>query len=221
MSRSAILDAAMHLAEVEGDTQLSLARLGKALDVDATAMYRHFRDKDDLLLALGDRLIKVAVSEMEPLGHWSDTLESIALQLREVCLARPALSCVIAARFTGGDGELELRDHVLAALSEAGFEGVEAAAQCRAFVEMTLGHIALTATLLSLPAELQEQDVALGLRIYNLAGPSLTRASIRSRPNAARTDEDAVFRVILSHFLSGLRAAAQGHSLPDSTGTTR
>lgn len=206
LSRAAILDAAMHLAEVEGATRLSLARLGRALDVDATAVYRHFRDKDELMLALGDLLIKSAVSQMTPAAHWVDTLDGIAWQLRAVCLARPALSVQIAARFTGGDGELELRDHVLAALHEAGLTGAAAAAQCRAFVELTLGHIALTAALLSLPPALQEQDVAHGQRIYDVAGPAQTRAQLRRRPHAAREDEDAVFRVILTHFLAGLRA---------------
>ena len=55
LSREVIIRAALHLAEET--PQLSLNRLGQALGVDATAVYRHFRNKDELMLALGDQLL--------------------------------------------------------------------------------------------------------------------------------------------------------------------
>jgi AcrR family transcriptional regulator len=210
LSRGSILTAAMHLAETDGTTQLSLNKLGQALGVDATAVYRHFRDKDELMLALGDLLIQEAVAHLRPRRQWNATLESIAMRLREVCLARPALAQQIAVRFTGGDGEIQLRDQVMAALAAAGLTGPVAARQCRAFVEMTLGHIALTATLLSLPDDLQQRDVLTGLRVYDQTDTAVARTQVRSRPNSARRDEDAVFRVILANFIQGLRAALPG-----------
>jgi AcrR family transcriptional regulator len=207
LSRETIMDAALRLTETEGTTQLSLNRLGRALGVDATAVYRHYRDKDELMLALGDRLLDDAVAKMRPRKTWDATLENIAARLREVCLARPALAQQIAARFTGGDGEIALRDNILAALGEAGLSGKAAAHQCRAFVELVLGHIALTATLLSLPAEAQERDVLVGLRLYGRANAWLPRSRARAYADGARDDEDAVFRLMLAIYLAGVRAS--------------
>ena len=209
LSRASILDAAMNLAETEGTTTLSLNRLGKALGVDATAVYRHYRDKDELMLALGDQLILEAVAELRPRRTWTATLRNIAIRLRETCLARPALAQQIAARFTGGDGEIEFRDHVLAALAIAGLNGRAAARHCRAYSEMILGHIALTATLLSLPDELQERDVAASMRLYGQTMTSGPRSRDVGDAAAARRDEDAVFRIMLDNFIEGVRVAAQ------------
>jgi AcrR family transcriptional regulator len=207
LSRESILTAAMQLAEAEGATQLSLSRLGRAMGVDATAVYRHFRDKDELMLALGDLLIQEAVSAIRPRRTWRTTLRHIALLLRETSLSRPALAQQIAARFTGGESEVALRDHVLAALREAGLTGVATGRYCRAFVEMIFGHIALTATLLTLPEDSQRRDVVIGLQLYGKQGSS-ARAGIVSQLDA-RKDEDAVFEVILNNFIEGVDRAAQ------------
>ena len=209
LSRESIMVAALRLTRAEGTIQLSLNRLGRELGVDATAVYRHYRDKDELMLALGDRVLAEAVGTIRPRKSWQAALENIALCLREACLSRPALAQHIAARFTGGEGEMALRDKVIAVLAEAGITGSAAAHQCRAFIEMVLSHIALSATLLSLPAEAQERDVLTGLRVYGRANAVIPRAQLRDLAAGARDDEDAVFRLVLSNYLAGMTASVR------------
>lgn len=208
LSREVILETAMRLADSEGTTSLTLARLGRALGADPTALYRHFRNKDELLLAMGDQLMAEAVAGVEPGETWVDTLRSAAWSMRRAYLARPALGAQQAPRFTGGEAETQLVATLSAELRKAGLDAAEAARHCRAFAEVVLGHIGITATLLSLPTELQEQDVAIGLRVYATPeqGPA-TRSMVRTRVATALEDEDEVFRTILETYLEGLGSA--------------
>lgn len=215
LSREVILNAAMRLADSEGTSVLTLTRLGRALGADPTALYRHFRNKDELLLAMGDQLMAEAVAGMEPGTSWLDTLRSAAWSMRRAYLARPALGAQSAARFTGGAAETRLVDTITAELTKAGLEPAAAARHCRAFAEVVLGHIGITATLLSLSPEQQELDVAIGLRVYGTP----TRRPGKQLPGlpqvaTALEDENEVFRTVLETYLEGLRAtvsAARGH----------
>ena len=215
LSREVILNAAMRLADSEGTSVLTLTRLGRALGADPTALYRHFRNKDELLLAMGDQLMAEAVAGMEPGTSWLDTLRSAAWSMRRAYLARPALGAQSAARFTGGAAETRLVDTITAELTKAGLEPDAAARHCRAFAEVVLGHIGITATLLSLSPDQQELDVAIGLRVYGTP----TRRPGKQLPSlpqvaTALEDENEVFRTVLETYLEGLRAtvsAARGH----------
>ena len=58
LSRDTIVDAYTRLADVMGPEAVSLRQLGAELGFDATAVYRHFRDKAELLEAVADRLLQ-------------------------------------------------------------------------------------------------------------------------------------------------------------------
>ncbi|MFG2110873.1 TetR/AcrR family transcriptional regulator [Micromonospora chersina] len=207
LSREVILETAMRLADSEGATFLTLTRLGRALGADPTALYRHFRNKDELLLAMGDQIMAEAVAGIEPGRTWVDTLRSAAWSMRRAYLARPALGAQSAARFTGGDAEMQLVHTIIGELTKAGIEPEEAARHCRAFAEVVLGHIGITATLLSLSPEQQALDVAIGMRVY--ATPAQRPATLRSASTHVATaleDENEVFRTVLETYLTGLRS---------------
>ena len=56
IDRDAVLDAATRLLDAEGAEAVTMRRLASELGVSAMALYRHVGTKDDLLLALIDRL---------------------------------------------------------------------------------------------------------------------------------------------------------------------
>src|SRR5688572_1534829 len=60
LTPEAIVERALEFIEREGTGALTVRRLGAELGVDPTAFYRHFRDKDDLVLACMDRAEQVA-----------------------------------------------------------------------------------------------------------------------------------------------------------------
>ena len=59
LNRDRVLHVAMELADRDGFEALSMRKLGQELGVDAMALYRHVRNKDDLF----DGLIELIVGE--------------------------------------------------------------------------------------------------------------------------------------------------------------
>jgi AcrR family transcriptional regulator len=57
LDRERILDAAEAIAQREGVGKLTIRRIGAELNADPTAIYRHFRDKQELLSELADRFL--------------------------------------------------------------------------------------------------------------------------------------------------------------------
>ncbi len=56
LSKSAVVDRALALADAPGLEALTIRRLAQDLGVTPMALYWHFRSKEDLLMALGDRV---------------------------------------------------------------------------------------------------------------------------------------------------------------------
>ena len=61
LTRERVLRTAMDLADRGGIEALSMRKLGQELGVDAMALYRHVRNKDDLL----DGIVEVIVAEID------------------------------------------------------------------------------------------------------------------------------------------------------------
>ena len=57
LTEDSIVATSIRLIEQAGSDRFTLRRLGEALGADPTAIYRHFKDKDELLRAVGDRII--------------------------------------------------------------------------------------------------------------------------------------------------------------------
>ena len=88
LSRARILGAAVVAADEGGLEGLSMRRLGQALGVDPMALYRHVRDKDDLLDGLRDVVLgEIPVVEAEP--DWRAAMRRQTLGAREVMRRHP------------------------------------------------------------------------------------------------------------------------------------
>lgn len=155
LSRDVIVDACLELLEELRPDELTLRRLGKALEVDPTAVYRHFRDKDELLRAVGDRVLDgVLVDLPDPDGEWRPVVEEICRRLRAAHLARPDVASLVRSGPPRHAHELRLTEAVLAQLARAGLPLGEAAMAYHALIELTVGSAALDAEL----AALDERD---------------------------------------------------------------
>jgi AcrR family transcriptional regulator len=76
LDREMILSTARDIFHQEGLGALTLRRLGQRLGVDATAMYRHFRNKAALLTAIIDELF-VEIPEPDPASSWRENLRKL------------------------------------------------------------------------------------------------------------------------------------------------
>jgi AcrR family transcriptional regulator len=120
LTRERVLRAAIALADRDGIEALSMRKLGQELGVDAMAMYRHVRSKDDML----DGVVELIVGEFErpPAGeNWKATLRQHAMAARRVMLKHPWARRVLEERGTSGPASLAHIEAVLATMLGAGF----------------------------------------------------------------------------------------------------
>src|SRR2546421_3525256 len=85
-----IVEESLRLLDADGVAGFSMPKLGRALGADPTAVYRHFASKDDLVLAIADRLISEATDGLTPSECWVETLIDAARRLRRTYRAHPA-----------------------------------------------------------------------------------------------------------------------------------
>ena len=120
LTRERVLQAAVDLADRGGYEALSMRKLGQELGVDAMALYRHVRGKDDLL----DGLVEVIVGQIEAPSaaiDWKATLRAQAMAARAVMLRHPWARQVLEERGTGGPATLAHIEFALATLHDGGF----------------------------------------------------------------------------------------------------
>jgi AcrR family transcriptional regulator len=110
LSRERILDTAVELAREDGPGALSMRRIAQELDVWPMSLYRHFRDKDELLDALAER----AAEAVEGDGD----LRTLLARVRGAFERHPG-----GARL---HREPALREAGLAALASAGLKPAQA-----------------------------------------------------------------------------------------------
>jgi AcrR family transcriptional regulator len=120
LTRERILEGGVALADRSGLDNLSMRKLGQELGVDAMAIYRHIKGKDDLL----DGVAEVVIGEIKrptPRGDWIQDLRGIVMAARTVMLRHPWAPRVLEERGTAGPNALAHIDTVLATLIAGGF----------------------------------------------------------------------------------------------------
>ena len=119
-----IVDAVLRLARQDPGERLTVRRLGQELDVDATAVYRHFKNRDAVVRAALDRLFALALQRtLAAAGTdtpWRGRLEVYGGELLKAFLEHPALGSESFATDTYGPGELQAIEFVLQCLTDAG-----------------------------------------------------------------------------------------------------
>jgi len=123
LSVGRIVAAAVMIADAEGLDGLSMRRVATELGAGPMSLYRHVRDKDDLLLRMMDVVLREARLPASAPPGWRPRLEVAARSLwaafrRHPWLA-PALSLTRPQAVAGG---LAYTEWVLAALAEAGLD---------------------------------------------------------------------------------------------------
>lgn len=124
LDQRVIVDAILELAREEPGARITFKRLGEALGVDATAMYRHFRNKDELTRAALDRLTGWAAADARAAsGTWRERLETHLIRTAELALEHPSIAMEGAVTDPVGPGDTSAVEFILEMLSEGGLSG--------------------------------------------------------------------------------------------------
>lgn len=114
-----IVAAGLELAERPGVSAISVRELGMMLGADPTAIYRHFRSKDDLMRALLDHIVAGAVAEVDA-TTWDERLRQLIARTLEWAARYPAIGAEAIVLTTHGPGELAAIELMLDAFRTAG-----------------------------------------------------------------------------------------------------
>lgn len=141
ISRPAVLTAALAVADERGLDALTMQAVAARLGVTAMALYRHVRDKDDLL----DGLVEALLTEFPPPDPglpWRERLAETARAIRASAARHPAVFPLLLRRPAGTEQARRVRDGVLDALREAGLNDERAARAERLISTAVLGYAA-------------------------------------------------------------------------------
>ena len=199
------MSAAIAVIGEVGAEQFSVRKLGEALDADPTAIYRHFRNKDELLRAIGDRSLAGLIDEL-PASSWRECIRELCIRIRAANLAQPALASLVRGAPPRHRNELLITETILTQLRRAGFETAAAARAYHAVIELTIGSAAIDSTVASLPAIKREQFYAEWRSDYAALDPVAFPHSVESAWALYPGSADGRFAYALDHLLDGLEA---------------
>lgn len=186
LSRDVIVDAYLRIADAEGTDDITLRRLGTELGVDPTAIYRHFRDKDELLAVAADRVIEDSAADLRPSGSWREDLRAIQLGVRRAYLTHPKAIRSLQLSPIALPTASALVDRAIGLLREAGFDEAEAATAFEMLESYTIGVAIFDAgatdeslggwrrVYASLPPETYPHVTAVSQRLYRDAQEAFT-----------------------------------------------
>lgn len=121
LTRARVLNAALELVDEQGAAALSMRRLAAKLDVDTMALYRHVRDKSDLLVGMIDTLQGTIDFPDESLD-WRSWIRELALRRYLKLSQHPNILPIMVEYSRGSASTLRLMNRGLAVLERAGFD---------------------------------------------------------------------------------------------------
>jgi TetR/AcrR family tetracycline transcriptional repressor len=127
LSRDAIVDRAVAIADAEGLDAVSIRRLGQEFGVTPMALYWHVQNKDELLEAMGDRIFAGLDVPRDPSSPWEQRLRELMDGLLAGLRRHPALLPLAFPRVVASPDGLELTEIALQILRDGGFSAREAA----------------------------------------------------------------------------------------------
>ncbi|WP_051965727.1 TetR/AcrR family transcriptional regulator [Kitasatospora mediocidica] len=179
LTPEAIIEASLRIAARGSADAFTVRRLGEELGADPTAVYRHFRDKDELLLSVADRTLGEVLDSIPPGLGWQDRLRALADASLAVALKYPVVSSAMASRTTRRANEFRVVELILGAVTEAGLDGADAAVHYRMVGDSLLAYVGQRAAYLLFDPEVRAADESSWTREYRLvdAGgfPHITR----------------------------------------------
>jgi AcrR family transcriptional regulator len=132
LSKATVIDQALALGDAVGLEALTIRRLATELGVTPMALYWHFRSKDELLAALGDRVWTEVDIDVDPDADWPDQLRAVLESLVQMLRAHPCASALLlSGEKMRGEASLVVTETALAVLARGGFDPARASEAAR------------------------------------------------------------------------------------------
>jgi AcrR family transcriptional regulator len=152
-SRDDVVEAALRILDDLGLPDLTMRRLAAALDVQPSALYWHFPNKQTLIAELADRIVAARrvpaaadpaaadPSAADPAADWRDAVRGEAAALRDALLAYRDGAEVVSSTLALGLGSPETVDRLARAVARGGFDLETSHRAATALLHFVLGHV--------------------------------------------------------------------------------
>jgi AcrR family transcriptional regulator len=120
LSRERVLRTAFDLTDTDGVESLSMRKLASALGVEAMSLYRHVRNKSEIVDGMIDLVfgeIGLPATDVD----WRTAMRQRSIKVREALARHPWAIGLMESRSTPGPATLQHHDAVIACLGKAGF----------------------------------------------------------------------------------------------------
>ena len=146
LTRQAIVERAIAIGNAKGLDAVSIRRLAADFGVTPMALYRHVKDKQDLVNAMTEVVLDGMDLKVgfRPSMTWSDRARQAMTNFKDQMDARPlALPLAIAYTGEGFPGFWRMTEDLLGILLEAGFARREATILIRVLSNLLSGYLLL------------------------------------------------------------------------------
>jgi len=197
LTRQDVIDAAAGLVAEHGYAGLTMRALAQRCGVPTMTLYRHVRDKEDLLGALADGVLgELQLPEPGTLS-WQQELAAVFRSVHDLLLKHPDVAEIAARQPVAGEA--------LDALRRAGIEGEAAASAFATLFAFTLGFVQQQ-LLSAAPGSLARRQVV------------LERLPLDDFENLSRLSAVFLLRSSDRHFEEGLELIIRGLERSGETG---
>jgi AcrR family transcriptional regulator len=126
IDRESIVAAGLSIAARPDAPAITVRELGKYLGADPTSIYRHFRNKNDVMRALLEHLMELTLAQVTaPRDQWRERLRQMADATFEVFMQYPAVGAQAIKLSTNGPAELNIIETMLDCMEAAGLNPEE------------------------------------------------------------------------------------------------
>jgi len=139
LSPEVILRAALQVADRDGLSGLTIRKLAAQLGASPMGVYRHFRNKEEIV----ERLVDLVVGDYDVTNHeepnWNDWLRQTFRLMHKGLCEHPGITPLLGKAAFLGTNASRVIEEVLAVLLEAGFGEAEAALLFYTLIGYTIG----------------------------------------------------------------------------------
>ncbi|MGK5631341.1 TetR/AcrR family transcriptional regulator C-terminal domain-containing protein [Streptomyces sp. URMC 123] len=215
LDRTQVVDTALRLLNDVGLDGLTLRRIASELDVQAPALYWHFKNKQELLDEMATEMLRRMLAGeggAEPAPSWQDLILGSCRALRATLLGYRDGAKVFSGTRLTDTGHSGSQDRYFRALMAAGFS-LEAAVQAHfTAYSFTIGFVIEEQSVHPLPGQ-RDPNYDIGERAARIGADH----SIAARAGAALfTDYESRFETGLRVVIAGIEHTLSPPAVPAS-----
>lgn len=211
LSKEVVVERGLALTDAEGLDALTIRRLATELGVTPMALYWHFRNKEELLTALGDQIWRELDTDIDPAAPWHVQMRSMLESLLHVLRSHPSGSQLILEGEKQSDAALVAIETALDVLRRGGFDNEQAAEIARSALWTALMLVMSEGVKPGMTdAERTEAQRLARVRLALLPPDRFPRLVEAAEPMSS-CEPDVHYKLGVDLFIAGVRAMAPGH----------